>query len=1060
MQVPMWNVRLYEKAFNARLVYDGYPTLFTIKLHHGGEFTKFPDVNYIDGTVTYVDMVDIEEFSVHEMDAIMKGLGYSVPPVIYYHFRLPKGDMHFGPRALGNDDDVRNLAQYVKEHKVIRVYTEHGFTKLLTYFMAPKPVKKVTIEQLDEIEEHETTTTDNQASDRKRSWTKDKSLSLSPVLHNEGALSISPVLHNKGAFSLSPEYNRKRSWTKDKSLSSCNKKLAMGDVSEANVDGDKDHAPNDFDEAANEFDLGLNQQILESNSEFDNGFNEEKEGDEGEEVVNEVSANVDMRNYEKDARVEDDVDMGGYQMDAGVEDEVDMGGYQMDTGVEDEVTHNVAEDERSDREDDNGERSDGEDDSDERSDGEEDSDDSDFWVDEDNIIPEVEVDMKDFYMSVDLEAEFMEKRVTNPMHNDSGEDPKDPEDLDVIDNDRWDSMDEGSDMERKRRVLLKELGKETRCSQGEIHKVTFRIGQKYKSKKELKEKIQLHALETRRNIFFKKNDKTRLRALCKGTVAFNEGDVGEPTPCPWVIQGSRSNKDGSWMIKTYNHEHRCLHTRKVRSATAKFIGKQIMDQIFRAKSNAKKQVQGDYRKQYEVLRDYILELQSTNPDTTVKLEFESEPNSNATSRRFKRIYVCMGGMKKGFRACLRDFLGFDGAFMKGPFLGQILTAVGVDSNNGIYPLAYAIVESENTQSWKWFLEILGDDLDLYANSNFTFISDRQKGLQAAIAQLFPCAEHRYCLRHIHDNMKRTWRSNEHKEHLWNCATATTVQEFNHLMNEFNLFDKDAYNWLKQIPPQHWARSHFTGRAISDMLLNNLCEVFNSKLVEGRDKPLITCLEYIREYMMKRICNVIKVQNKCVGPLTPSATKIMDKNVYLASQYTTRWNGSDKYQVKGPWQDQQVVDMAGRVCSCRKWELTGLPCKHVIAVLNDKADNGEKIGELHTYVHRVHWLETWKAAYVYKVEPIKGRAMWPISDCPIKITPPLHHNQPGRPKNKRRQSAGERSQKKGENGNGASGSQTHAASGSGKLTRKFISVTCSKCKNKGHNTRTCKGQVGN
>ena len=123
-------------------VEDGHPTLFTIKLHHGGEFTKFPDVNYIDGTVTYVDMVDIEEFSVHEMDAIMKGLGYSVPPVIYYHFRLPKGDMHFGLRALGNDDDVRNLAQYVKEHKVIRVYTEHGFTKLLTYFMAPKPVKK------------------------------------------------------------------------------------------------------------------------------------------------------------------------------------------------------------------------------------------------------------------------------------------------------------------------------------------------------------------------------------------------------------------------------------------------------------------------------------------------------------------------------------------------------------------------------------------------------------------------------------------------------------------------------------------------------------------------------------------------------------------------------------------------------------------------------------------------------------------------------------------------------------------------------------------------------
>nr|KAJ0211116.1 hypothetical protein LSAT_V11C400180490 [Lactuca sativa] len=407
MQIPMWNVSLYEKPFNARVVNDGHPTLFTIKLHHGGEFTKFLDVNYIDGTVTYIDMVDIEEFSVHEMDAIMKGLGYSDPPVICYHFRFPKGDMHFGLRALGNNDDVRNLAQYVKEHKVIRVYTEHGITKLLTYFMAPKPVKKVTIKHLDEIEEHETTTTDNQASDRKTSWTKDKSLSLFPVLHNKGALSLSHVLHNEGAFSLSPKYNRKRSWTKDKALSSCSKKLAMDDVGEVNVGGDKDHAANDFDE------VGLYQRILQSNSKFDNGVNEEKEGEEVlnefDEGVNEGKEGEDVVN-EKDARVEDDVDMRG---------------YQMDSGIEDEVTHNVDEDEKSDEEED----------SDERSDGEEDSDDSDFWVDEDNIIPEVEEDMKDFYMSVDLEAEFMEKKVTNPMHNDSDEDPKDPEDLDVIDND-------------------------------------------------------------------------------------------------------------------------------------------------------------------------------------------------------------------------------------------------------------------------------------------------------------------------------------------------------------------------------------------------------------------------------------------------------------------------------------------------------------------------------------------------------------------------------------------------------------------------------------------------
>ncbi|GJR63736.1 putative reverse transcriptase domain-containing protein [Tanacetum coccineum] len=48
------------------------------------------------------------------------------------------------------------------------------------------------------------------------------------------------------------------------------------------------------------------------------------------------------------------------------------------------------------------------------------------------------------------------------------------------------------------------------------------------------------------------------------------------------------------------------------------------------------------------------------------------------------------------------------------------------------------------------------------------------------------------------------------------------------------------------------------RAHFDVLLNNMCEVLNRQLVDGRDKPIVTCLEFIREYLMKRIVNVHKV----------------------------------------------------------------------------------------------------------------------------------------------------------------------------------------------------------
>ncbi|GJX52719.1 mutator type transposase, partial [Tanacetum coccineum] len=177
---------------------------------------------------------------------------------------------------------------------------------------------------------------------------------------------------------------------------------------------------------------------------------------------------------------------------------------------------------------------------------------------------------------------------------------------------------------------------------------------------------------------------------------------------------------------------------------------------FRAKSKAVDQVRGDYISQYHILMSYVMELKASNPNTTMRIGVESEADHTCPTRVFKRIYICLGAAKAGFKACMRDFLGFDGAFTKGPFPGQLLTAVGIDSNNGIYQLAYGIVESESKDSWTRFLEHLKEDLELQDNSNFTFISDRQK----------------------------------------------------RRMNALKDFNKDCYDWLCKIPPQPWAISHF------------------------------------------------------------------------------------------------------------------------------------------------------------------------------------------------------------------------------------------------------------
>ncbi|CAI9278305.1 unnamed protein product [Lactuca saligna] len=207
---------------------DGHPTLFTIKLYHGGEFTKYPDVRYIDGTVNYVGMVDIYEFSVHELDAIMKGFRYEVPPVIYYHFLVHGGDFHFGLRPLGNDEDVANFSQYVSEHKVMKVYTEHGETILLTYFLNPKPDTMVTLVQLDEP--HEDVQHNDEADDQsKESHVMTTPTNVVPTQPNQPEIQVNEVLQ---VISLSPEYNRRRVINKDGVMTFCNKKVYFDGIDE------------------------------------------------------------------------------------------------------------------------------------------------------------------------------------------------------------------------------------------------------------------------------------------------------------------------------------------------------------------------------------------------------------------------------------------------------------------------------------------------------------------------------------------------------------------------------------------------------------------------------------------------------------------------------------------------------------------------------------------------------------------------------------------------------------------------------------------------------------
>ncbi|MFQ6642657.1 hypothetical protein Gotur_018549 [Gossypium turneri] len=127
---------------------------------------------------------------------------------------------------------------------------------------------------------------------------------------------------------------------------------------------------------------------------------------------------------------------------------------------------------------------------------------------------------------------------------------------------------------------------------------------------------------------------------------------------------------------------------------------------------------------------------------------------------FKRFYVCFDTLKRGWKVRCRPFIGLDDCFLKSPFKSEFLAAVGRDVNNQMFPIAWAMIEVECTDSWVWFLSLLSADLGLEDGYGYIIISDQQKvseltnlglGLEIVISNILLRVEHRNCVRHMFAN---------------------------------------------------------------------------------------------------------------------------------------------------------------------------------------------------------------------------------------------------------------------------------------------------------------------
>ena len=230
------------------------------------------------------------------------------------------------------------------------------------------------------------------------------------------------------------------------------------------------------------------------------------------------------------------------------------------------------------------------------------------------------------------------------------------------------------------------------------------------------------------------NDKQRVRAECTKS-------------CTWYLWASFDSRTKSFMIKKYVPDHTCTGKWKVYAFTAKFIADKYLEsfradqdmnlknfsrvvqkgwnmtpsrsKLQRARRHAMKIIYGDEEKQYNMLWDYANEIRRSNPGSTFYVSIDA-------NERFRNCYMGLDACKRGFLAGCRPVIFIDGCHIKTRYRGQLLTAVGMDPNDCIFPIAMVVVEVEDTASWTWFLETLKADLGIINTRPWTIMSDKQK----------------------------------------------------------------------------------------------------------------------------------------------------------------------------------------------------------------------------------------------------------------------------------------------------------------------------------------------
>ncbi|GKD23745.1 transposase, MuDR, MULE transposase domain protein [Tanacetum coccineum] len=189
------------------------------------------------------------------------------------------------------------------------------------------------------------------------------------------------------------------------------------------------------------------------------------------------------------------------------------------------------------------------------------------------------------------------------------------------------------------------------------------------------------------------------------------------------------------------------------------------------------------------------------------------------------------------------------------------------------------------------------------------------------------AFHVVCCRHLMMNI--ALKKKKTKGLYWKICKAYTPKEFTYNMDILQAVQPDAYHKLIEAGPQRWSRAHCPLIRYNYMTSNsvdsvNACSILNRKL------PITMLTETYREMLQKWYFERREVSANMKHEITDWVGDKVHKRKLKSIMWVVNGIDQNLYQVYDSRYNCKV-NLMSRSCECCKWQLSGIPCGHVIVV---------------------------------------------------------------------------------------------------------------------------------